>query len=74
MAHGGRLVRPGPPCIDDLKIEQHIVTSNSNFNFNPGGNVINNNSVNNSVQSNISHYHVTPEATPNPIAKIEKSK
>ena len=48
---------------------QHIVNSNSNFNLSLGGNITNNNPVNNSV-----HYHVDPEATPNPIATIEKGE
>ena len=55
-------------CIGDLMVEQHIVNSNSNFNFNPGGNIINNDLVNN----NVNNYHVDPEATFNAIGTIEK--
>jgi len=70
VVHHGRLVGTVLLCIGDLMIEQHIVNSNSNFNFNPGGNIINNNPVNTTVNN----YHAAPEATPTAIATIEKGE
>ena len=70
MVHRGRSVRTMVLCINDLMIEQHIVNSNSNFNFNPGGNIINNNPVNN----NVNNYIIAPEATSNAMATIEKGE
>jgi len=67
--HRGRLVGTVVLCLGDLTIEQHIVNSNFNFNFNPGGNIVNNNPVN-----NVNNYHVAPEATPNAITTIEKDE
>jgi len=70
VVHRGRSVRGVTICFRDLKIEQHIVNDNSNFNVNIGGLITNNNSVTNNVTNNT----VAPEAMPDPLTVIEKGQ